>query len=106
MERGLLLGVRTLVLHLAGCCVGGLVGAADRRASLRKSQRGVRRAVGHLLERRLVDVTDVVAGCVVARVEGNPCRAAVDRRLLGGLYLLGTGKETTGRDAGVYERLV
>jgi hypothetical protein len=85
VEAGLLLGLRALVLHLAGCRVRRSVGAADRRGSLREGQRRVRRAVGELLDRPLVEVAEIVTRLVVAGVVGSAGGAAVDRRLLGRL---------------------
>jgi hypothetical protein len=88
VEAGLLHSLRALVLHLAGRCVRRPVGAAHRRGGLREGQRRVRGAVGELLDRRLVEVAEVVA------------------RLLGRLDVFRAAEEAAGRDARVYERFV
>src|SRR5215211_9135704 len=106
VESGLLNGHRPLVLHLAGHCIGGLVGAADRRGRLRERQRCVRCAVGELIDRRLVEVLDGVARLVVTRVVRLPGRSAVDRHLLGRLDARISTDGATGWDAFVKERLV
>src|SRR5829696_6760116 len=106
VESGLLNGHRPLVLHLASRCIGGVVGAADRRGRLGERQRCVRRAVGELIDRRLVEVLDGVARLVVTRVVRLPGRSAVDRRLLGRLDARISADGTTGWDACVEERLV
>ena len=63
----------------------------------------MRDGVGHLVERRVAQVVDGVAGLVVARVVGDAGGAAVDRRLLSGLDALGAGEQATGGDAVVDE---
>jgi len=77
VESGLLNGHWPLVLHLAGHCFGGLVGAVDHRGRLGERQRCVRRAVSQLLDGRLVEVVDVVTILVVTRVVRFPGCSAV-----------------------------
>ena len=57
-----------------------------------------RRGVAHLVERRVVQVADRVAGLVVAAVVRLAGDAAVDGRLLGGLDALGAREEAAGRE--------
>lgn len=55
--------------------------------------------VRHLLQDRCVEIGDVVACLVVARVIGNACGATKDGRLSIRLDALGAGEQTTRGDA-------
>ena len=66
----------------------------------------MRRGVGHLLERRVVQVQQRVAALVVAGVVRLTGDAAVDRGLRGRLDPLGAGEQAAGRDPGLDERAV
>ena len=81
-------------------------GRREQTLRLRQRDRRVRRRVAHLVERGVVEVADVVAAEVVARVVRLPGRAAVDRGLLCRLDPLGAGEQAARRDAGVDERPV
>ena len=65
-----------------------------------------RRAVAIWSNAESFRLLDRVAGLVVAAVVGLAGRAAVDRRLLGGLDPLGAGEQAAGRSAAVDERPV
>ena len=60
-----------------------LVAALDRRAALGERQRAVGDRVGHLIQRRIRQVVDVVARLVIALVVRDAGGSAVDGRLSG-----------------------
>ncbi len=66
---------------------------------LREHVRGIRRAVGQLLQRLLAEVAYVVASLVVAPVVGDARLAAVDLGLLSRLLSLGAAEEAAHADA-------
>src|SRR5687767_15719358 len=76
-----------------------LVGAAHGRRGHGERKDGVRRRVGHFVQRLQADVAEIVAGEVVARIVLFTGGATIDRNFLVALDPLGAGEQAAGRDA-------
>ena len=79
-----------------GCGSGGR--HRHRRSGLGEVQHGVGSSITQLVQSPPAQIADVVAGLVVAPVEGDPGAPTELPSLGSGLDLLGTGEQAAGRD--------
>src|SRR5574341_43513 len=73
---------------------------------LREEQHGMGYRIHHLIQRRVVVIVVGVTGQMVAGIIGRARRAAIHRRLGGGLDTLRAGEQAARRDADLDERAV